>query len=145
MLSPKAFILEWKLKGRLGRFYMALGALFLVLALIGAALPIVPQVPFAIASAYFFSKGSIPIHMWMRNNHYFGKPIREWEDHKVIRPHMKIIATFSMLVGAIFGHYRLSHEWAIALDVWFAVSIIFILTRKSYVIPFVQKFRKSFR
>lgn len=137
MLSARSFYIEWKMKGNKARFFMFLGALFLLFALIGVALPIIPQVPFAIISAYFFSKGSARIHLWMRTNKYFGKPVRDWEDFKVIRPKMKVIATMSMVIGAILGHYRFDLNWAIALDIIFVASIAFVLTRKSRVLSFL--------
>lgn len=137
-LQLKSFLVEWKLKGAKSRAFMGLGALFLLLALIGVFLPIVPQVPFAIIAAFFFSKGSPRIHLWMRHNKYFGKPIRDWEDFRVIRPKMKIIATLSLIAGAIIGHSKLPPEAAFTLDVVFAASIGFVLTRKSKRLSFIK-------
>lgn len=137
MLSLKSFMLEWKLKGKEGRFFMGLGALFLIFALIGVFIPIIPQVPFAIISAYFFSKGSIRIHLWMRNNKYFGKPVREWEDFKIIRPKMKIISVLSMVVGAVLAHMKFDLQWALAFDAVFLACIAFVLTRRSKIFSFL--------
>jgi uncharacterized membrane protein YbaN (DUF454 family) len=134
MWQIKSFFVEWKIKGTKKRFFMFLGALFLVIAVVGVFVPVIPQVPFAVISAYFFSKGSATIHLWIRHNKFFGTPVREWEDFKVIRPKMKIIATASMLAGAVFGHYKLDHQWAITLDVFLALGIIFVLTRKNKII-----------
>ncbi len=131
MISAKSFYLEWKLKGSKSRVFMALGGLFLLFALVGVLIPIIPQVPFAIISAYFFSKGSLRIHLWMRQNRFFGKPVREWEDFKIIRPKMKIIATTSMVVGAVLAHMKIGLPWAYAIDLVFALSIGFVLTRRS--------------
>jgi uncharacterized protein len=136
MWQIKSFIMEWKIKGAKKRFWMFLGAIFLILAVIGVFIPILPQVPFAIASAYFFAMGSTTIHLWIRHNKFFGKPVREWEDFKVVRPKMKIIATVSMIVGAVLVHYKLDFEWAIALDILFFIAIIFILSRKSKILSF---------
>lgn len=118
---------------------MVLGGFFLLAALVGVFIPIIPQVPFAIISAYFFSIGSPRIHLWMRHNKYFGTPVREWEDFRIIRPKMKIIATISMVVGAVLGHYKLDQNWAYALDVVFAVAIAFVLTRRSNMKSFFTK------
>lgn len=138
MLSVRSFYIEWKLKGHKSRFFMFMGALFLVFALVGVFIPIIPQIPFAVISAYFFSKGSLRIHMWMRQNKYFGKEVREWEDFKVIRPKLKIISTISMLVGAVLGHMKLDPAWAYSLDAVFALCIAFILTRKSRILSFLN-------
>ncbi|MFL5784708.1 MAG: YbaN family protein [Bacteriovoracaceae bacterium] len=90
-----------------------------------------PQVPFAIVSAYFFSKGSPLIHQWMRHNKYFGRSVKDWEDHRVIRPKMKVIGSLSLIVGAVLSHLKFDLKWALMLDVVFLAAIAFILTRKS--------------
>lgn len=131
MFSLRSFVIEWKIKGTKKKSAMLLGAAFLLVALVGVFIPIVPQVPFAIIAAYFFSIGSPRIHLWIRHNKYFGKPIRDWEDFRIIRPKMKIIATVSMVIGAVLGHYKLDQSWAYAFDVIFLVAIAFVLTRRS--------------
>ena len=131
MWQVKTFMLEWKIKGTHARMHMVLGAIFLVLAIIGVFIPIIPQVPFAIVSAYFFSKGSPLIHQWMRHNKFFGRPVRDWEDHRVIRPKMKIIGTISLIAGSVLSHMKFDLKWALMLDVLFFAAIAFILSRKS--------------
>ncbi len=138
MISLKTFCSEWKIKGNKGRFFMFFGGLFLLFALIGTLLPIIPQVPFAIISAYFFSKGSTRIHFWMRYNKFFGRPVREWEDFKVVRPKMKVIASLFMLMGAIIGHSKLGLPVAYSLDAIFAASIAYVLTRRSSIFSFLS-------
>ncbi len=133
MWHIKSFITEWKIKGAKKRSLMLFGAFFLLCAIAGVFIPIIPQVPFAIMSAYFFSKGSTVIHLAIRHNKFFGKPVRNWEDFKVIEPKMKIIATISIIAGAIMGHYKLQNQWAYSLDAVSALAVIFVLTRKSKV------------
>jgi uncharacterized membrane protein YbaN (DUF454 family) len=125
------FIQEWKSKNPKEKCFMLLGALFLVFAIVGVFLPLVPQVPFAIISAMFFSKGSPRIHQWIRNNKHMGRPVRDWEDHKVVRTKLKLLSITMMICGALLGHWKLLPGWAIAFDVVFLACIIFVATRKS--------------
>ncbi|HVJ65615.1 MAG TPA: YbaN family protein [Bdellovibrionota bacterium] len=113
--------------------FLALGWLFLVLAMVGIALPIVPQVPFAVIAAYFFSKGSPRLHRWIRENKYLGKPVREWEDHHAVAHKTKIVSCVMMVGGAAIGHTQLTLGWALALDAAFLACIAFVLTRKTAV------------
>jgi uncharacterized protein len=122
---------EWKSKDPKQRVAMVAGAIALVLAVVGIFLPIVPQVPFAILAAVLFSKGSPRIHKWIRKNKYFGPPVRDWEDHRAVRPRLKILSTIMMVGGAGLGHWQLPLGWAIGLDAVFAAAIVFVLTRKS--------------
>lgn len=130
-LSFALFKAEWKHKNSEHRFFMGLGVLFLILAVVGVFIPIIPQVPFAIISAYFFSKGSFLIHQAMRYNRFFGKPVRDWEDFRIIRPKLKVIAILSMIVGAVLSHLKFPLNVALPLDVAFVLAIGFVATRRS--------------
>lgn len=111
-------------------FFLA-GVVFLALAVVGVFLPIVPQVPFAILAAFFFSKSSPKLHKWIRNNRYLGPPVKHWEDDGVIRPKLKAVSTIAMVGGAAIGHFKLDAEWAYGLDAVFLGCILFVLTRPS--------------
>ncbi len=53
-------------------FCLAAGIIFLVLGIIGLALPVIPQVPFLILAVLFLSKGSDRISKWIS-----GSPLYE--------------------------------------------------------------------
>lgn len=123
--------LEWKDKKPKEKGFMFAGLAFLVLALIGVALPIVPQIPFAIISAMLFSKGSPKLHQWVRENKYFGEPVRDWEDKRAVKMKVKLVSTFMMMAGAGIGHWKFGMPWALALDGIFLLCILFVLTRRT--------------
>lgn len=141
MISVKSFYIEWKIKRNEERFYMILGGLFLILALIGVVLPIVPQIPFAIISAFFFSKGSQRIHLAIRHNKFFGKYVRDWEDHQVVRPKTKFFSVLAMGAGMYMSHRKIPEPWVYILDGIFVICILFVLTRKSapFKLPFWKR------
>jgi uncharacterized membrane protein YbaN (DUF454 family) len=108
------------------------GSVALGLAVVGVFLPVVPQVPFAILAAFLFSKSSRKLHQWTRNNKYLGPPVKDWEDHRVVRPKLKIFSSLAMAAGAVMGHFALDElGFSIGLDVLFAAAIVFVLTRRS--------------
>lgn len=113
------------------KFFFFLGSLFLLLGVIGLLLPVVPQVPFAILAAYFYSKSSPKIHAWIRNHPVMGNPVRDWEDHWVIRPRMKIISTLMMIGGGLISHWEFSGNIPWVLDGIFLLSIGFIWLQRS--------------
>ncbi len=45
--------------------YLIAGTVFLILGIIGLALPVIPQIPFLILAAFFMSKGSERVHKWV--------------------------------------------------------------------------------
>lgn len=116
------------------RLWKAAGWACLGLALAGLAVPIVPQVPFAIAAAYCFSRGSPRLHAWLRKRPRLGPPVRAWEDHGVVSPKLKALSTAAMLTGAAFAFLKFHEEtpWlAYALPGLFAIAVAFVLSRPS--------------
>lgn len=112
---------------------MIAGGVFLAAAIVGMLLPLVPQVPFAILSAYLFSKGSPRLHAWIRNSKYLGPPVTDWEDHRVVRRNLKLVSTLAMLGGAAIGHWQLTSPWHWVLDGVLICAIVFVLTRREKV------------
>jgi uncharacterized membrane protein YbaN (DUF454 family) len=127
----KSFVREWKAKNGKHRMYMVGGAIFFVLALVGVAVPVIPQVPFAIIAALLFAKGSARFHFKIRHNKFFGKPVRDWEDHQVVRTKLKLFSTIAMIGGAAMAYWKLEGTATIVISALFAASIAFIWTRKS--------------
>lgn len=127
----KAFLEEWKQKSLKCRLYMIGGGFFLVLAGIGVFVPLIPQVPFAVLAALLFSRGSKQFHLWIRSNGAFGPAVRDWEDHHVIRPKLKVISTLAMVGGAGVAHWKLALPAPFYFDAAFALALLFVWTRKS--------------
>src|SRR5688572_11214561 len=100
----KKFVSEWKKSAPKERIFMIFGGLFLVLAIIGIFLPVVPQVPFAILAGLFFAKGNPKLHRWLRQNKHLGQALRDWEDYKVVRPKLKIFTVLCLAGGAVIVH-----------------------------------------
>ena len=76
-----------------------LGFLFLVLAFIGALLPIMHSVPFVLAAAACFARSSPKMHRWMRQHKKYGPAIRNWEEKRCISRRMKKVSIFMILGG----------------------------------------------
>lgn len=132
MIQWSKYQKEWKQKEPKQKIFMAIGLVFLLTAVTSIFVPILPQVPFALLSAYFFAKSSRRLHKRIRQNKYLGQPVRNWEDHHVIRPKLKIIAELSLLVAIGLSHWKLELPWSIALDALLLISGVFILTRPNY-------------
>jgi uncharacterized membrane protein YbaN (DUF454 family) len=110
-----------------------LGVISLILGVIGAILPIMPTTPFALLAAYFFSKSSPKIHQWILNLPVVGEDVKQWDDHKVIRPKAKVMSMFAlwpMIISTVI--FVNTFLWAKISMIVVAILIsIFILTRKS--------------
>jgi len=61
-----------------------LGALFLLLGVLGLFLPVLPTTPFLLLAAACFARSSRRIFTWLLNHPQFGPLIREWREHRSI-------------------------------------------------------------
>lgn len=77
--------------------YLVIGFISLGLGVLGLFLPILPTTPFAILSAYLFSKSSERCHQWLLSQPLLGPLIINWERDGVIRLKAKIWST-SLLI-----------------------------------------------
>ncbi len=77
--------------------YLTIAFISLGLGFLGAFLPILPTTPFAILSAYLFSKSSPRLHAWLLNSPLLGPLIQQWEQYGIIRPRAKIFSTVMII------------------------------------------------
>lgn len=89
--------------------YFILGALFLVVGIVGIALPLIPTTGPILLAAFFFARSSDRFHLWLTRHPRFGPLIEDFRSGKGIPLTTKV--------------------WAlIAMTLAFAVSAIFVAT-----------------
>ncbi|WP_367716050.1 YbaN family protein [Nitratireductor sp. GISD-1A_MAKvit] len=79
---------------------LALGLLMLVLALIGAFLPVMPTTIFVILAAGFFARSSPALERRLLDHPRFGPALRGWREHGAIPRRAKVAA----VAGIAFGY-----------------------------------------
>lgn len=82
--------------------YITIAFISLGLGFLGAFLPILPTTPFAILSAYLFSKSSPRLHAWILKSPLLGPLIQQWEQHGIIRLRAKIFST--VMIVPLFAY-----------------------------------------
>ena len=89
------------------RFYVGLGSLFIVFAIIGIWIPGWPTVSWAVPAAYFFSISSQRMFRWTLTNQYFGPAVFEYyATGKTIPGHAKYgIVFFIGLMSALSSYF----------------------------------------
>ncbi len=110
--------------------WILVGAIALILAIIGLVLPVMPTVPFVIISAYCFAKGYPKVYQWMLRNKYFGPIIRDWQERGAISRRTKWITTISLIAALILAYaIHLAPVWIVIEGVIFAIILVFVWTR----------------
>ena len=89
------------------RFFVGLGSLFVVFAIIGIWIPGWPTVSWAVPAAYFFSISSEGMFRWTLTNQFFGSAVFEYyATGKTVPRHAKLgIAFFIGLMSSLSSYF----------------------------------------
>ena len=93
--------------------YLALGLMFVGIAVLGAILPVLPTTPWVLLAGYCFARSSPRLHRWLRATPYFGHMLRDWEAHRGIRWRVKLLAV--CMVVTVIGStvlFSSAPDWA---------------------------------
>jgi uncharacterized membrane protein YbaN (DUF454 family) len=103
------------------------GIFFVLLAFIGAFLPLLPTTPFLLVAAACFAKSSPRMHKMLLANKMFGPLIYHWEQSRSIPKRAKTIALSSMFIAVLWSCYILPALWlkllVVALVAWPAIFV----------------------
>lgn len=110
---------------------LAGGFLFLLLAVIGTLLPVMPTVPFLLLSLACFSRSSERMHQWILGWPGIGPELKAWEEQGAISKRGKVWSTsVLLLLGAVPMVLRDIALWMKVVSVVIVLAVIvFLLTR----------------
>jgi uncharacterized membrane protein YbaN (DUF454 family) len=80
--------------------YLVLGLFFVGLGGIGAFLPVLPTTPFLLLASACFVRSSPALHRWLLRSRLFGPFLRDWQQHRAVRLHVKLTA-ITVLVAVV--------------------------------------------
>ena len=103
------------------RLYLAAGLLFTGLGAIGAALPIMPTVPFLLVAVFCFARSNPEWERKIIEHPVWGPQILDWRERRAISRRAKVMAIGSITAGVGFTWYTLGHPW-----VWISVAVLII-------------------
>jgi uncharacterized protein len=72
--------------------FLGAGLLCVGFAYLGAILPGLPTTPWVLLASYCFSRSSPRLERWLKRSPFFGRLIRDWEEHRGIRRPVKVFA-----------------------------------------------------
>ncbi|WP_415806056.1 YbaN family protein [Bordetella muralis] len=99
------------------RLYWALGMLMLVLAVVGAVLPVMPTTIFVILAAACFGRASPRWEAYLLQHPQFGPPLVAWREQGAISARGKAFAVAGIAVGlAVF--------WLTVDPVWWLGALV---------------------
>jgi uncharacterized membrane protein YbaN (DUF454 family) len=85
-------VLPTERKGVRRVIFLVLGLFFVALGGLGAALPVLPTTPFLLLASACFVRSSPVLHRWLLRSRLFGPLLRDWQQRRGIRLHVKLTA-----------------------------------------------------
>lgn len=90
-----------------------LGAISLVLGIVGMMLPVLPTTPFILLTAACWAKASPRFHLWLRQHPRFGKIVQNWDDKRAIPRKAKYLSWSMMSLSSLWLFWRFPERWYI--------------------------------
>ena len=116
--------------------FVVLGCICLGLGTVGVFLPILPTVPFYMATAFCFANSSQRLHDWFTGTKLYKKHLQSYVEHKgmLLKTKVSIITTVTLLMG--FGFFMMARKgiWIpciILAVVWVCHIIYFVFGVKT--------------
>ncbi len=93
IVPPVRIIPAWK-----RALFVTAGLLCVGLAGLGAVLPGLPTTPWVLLASYCFARSSPRLYRWLRHSPFFGRIIRDWEEHRGVRLRTKLVAVTMVVI-----------------------------------------------
>jgi uncharacterized membrane protein YbaN (DUF454 family) len=116
-------------RGPRGVAYVALGCVFVGLGALGAVLPVMPTTPFLLVASFFFVRSSPRLNRRLARSPLFGPFLRDWQQHRGVRPRVKVlaVAVLAVVVGASVARGNLAWPLVALLLALAAVGLAVVL------------------
>ena len=116
--------------------FVILGSVCLVLGCIGIALPILPTVPFFLATVFFYANSSRRLHDWFVSTRMYKKHLESYVQKKgmLMKTKLSILSMVTLLMGiGFFMMFRkgIYIPCAILFVVWVAHIVYFLFGVKT--------------
>ncbi len=89
-----------------------LGAVSLLLGILGIFLPLLPTTPFILLAAACFARSSARFYLWITSHHRFGPMVADFLAGKGLPMRAKQMAWLLLWVSIIFGCFWVDFVWA---------------------------------
>ncbi|MBR1392991.1 MAG: YbaN family protein [Ruminococcus sp.] len=111
--------------------FIVVGCICLALGTVGVVLPILPTVPFYLATAFCFANSSERLHSWFVNTGLYKKHLQSYVEKRgmLLKTKVSIITAVTLLMG--FGFLMMARK-----DIW-VPCIILVVVWACHIVYFV--------
>lgn len=104
--------------------YFSVGAVSVVLGVIGVFVPLWPTTCFLLLAGWCFARSSTRAERWLHENHLFGRYLRDYREQGVISSRVRATSVATLWVFIVISGVLLANRlWAVALLLLVAIAI----------------------
>ena len=103
------------------RLYLAACVFFVALGAVGAALPLLPTVPFLLLAAFCFARSNPAWEQKLLDHPTWGPQIIDWRERGSVSRKSKVIAIGSIAAGVGFTWATIGFPW-----VWISIAVLVV-------------------
>ena len=112
--------------------YLTVGLALVGVGFVGYAVPGLPSTVFLIMALFCFKKSSPRFERWLLGHRVFGPTLRDWDEHRTIRPRTKVAAIATMWLFVAVSVVLIRSAWVASGIVALALfGTWYIATRSS--------------
>ncbi len=104
-------------------FLIILGAVSLVLGIVGIFVPLLPTTPFLLLTAALWVRSSPRLYEWLLSHRYFGEYLRNYRENRAIPLRAKVISLTLMWAAMLYCILAVVNQWWWAQALLLAVAI----------------------
>lgn len=111
------------------KIYIGIGCISLALGCLGAALPILPTVPFLLLTLYCFSRGSERLHRWFMGTKIYKEHLESYVQKRGMTKNTKIriVVMLTALMGIGFVMMKNVLIGQIVLTIVWGVHVLYFM------------------
>ena len=104
--------------------YFSIGAVSVVLGVIGIFVPLWPTTCFLLLAGWCFARSSTRAERWLHENRLFGRYLRDYRERGVISSRVRSTSVATLWVFIVISGVLLASQlWAVALLLLIAIAI----------------------
>lgn len=104
--------------------FLAIACINLVLAIIGAFLPVMPTTVFVLIAAWAAARSSPRLHSWLLQHRVFGPALANWHNGRRVSRRSKFTAAFFMGVSSLWLAYAVRPWWLAGLPILCMLTVL---------------------
>jgi len=115
--------------------FLILGFFFLLIALIGIVIPVLPTTPLLLLSGAMFLRSSKKLYLWLTTHPVYGRYVDAYLRYKAVNPRSKVTAMILLWLSLGVSGYLVDYWWLRVLLLLIGIGVSYHVLRLPTLTP----------